>query len=148
MSWNDPATESQIKLAADLGIEVPDGVTRGEISRLIRMAPPTEEQLKLMKKLGLTINEPATYATIRQQIIEEIDRRGAEALRNNPALKKDNVVLYEGQPFVITFASPRGSRYMVGLRPYVGGGSRKTVSAATLAEAAALTDEELEQFKQ
>jgi hypothetical protein len=96
MSWNDPATENQIKLADALGIEVPAGITKGEISRLIRMAPPTEEQLKLMKKLGLTINEPATYATVRQQIVEEIDRRGAEALRNNPALKKDKVVLYEG----------------------------------------------------
>jgi hypothetical protein len=37
---------------------------------------------------------------------------------------------------------------MVGLRPYVGGGSRKTVSAATLADAVALTEEELQQFKQ
>ena len=78
-----PATERQKEFARNIGIPFDEGISKGEMSKLLdkRLAkiPPSEGQLKLAKELGIRIPWFCSYkrlsGLIDKAMDEEYERR-------------------------------------------------------------------------
>lgn len=116
-----PATPDQRRHALRLGIEVPEVITMGEISKLIDEATPhrkpTDRMLALAADLKLDVSPDATFDMVGKMLDTEISERTMAAVRDNPNLRGGKQITYQGWPFLLFEISTYRGTFMAELRP-------------------------------
>jgi hypothetical protein len=120
-----PPTEKQLDYAQSLGIDIPDGVSRGDLSRMIderlENAPASESQREFLRELGVKFPEniKANQAKLlldgaldlRTQIQESIRRENEEYLES---LKKDgSLIEHASEDQLLKELQNRGTRFTI-----------------------------------
>jgi hypothetical protein len=129
-----PATRSQLRYARNLGIDVPDGITKGEISQKIEEVvsqqepePASEAQLKFAQSLGLEFESGITKTEMKRLLNKEVPRISRYLLKHNSALQAGKVIFYDGATYIIKFIGQISRRYVADLVPYLGGPTKRVM---------------------
>lgn len=114
-----PPTQEQLDYARDLGIEIPEGVTKRTLSRLItqRLASrkPTEKQKLFADELGIEYDDDTTLEELGELIDEQVRQLSIAAMRANPALRKGKIIMYDERVYEIVSIGLDGERYFARL---------------------------------
>lgn len=138
-----PPTERQLNFAKKLGIEIPDNITKIDLSLLIdetkNSIPPTADQLALAKVLEIDIGG-MNKQSVGWAIDAELNKRGQAAMRKNPQLRAGKQIIYNDNAYEITFIGTKkyghSKRCVAQLKPvYKGRGKAVTVAVTTIADA-------------
>ncbi len=83
MGKDDHPTERQVAYAKDLGVEIPKGISRGELSRLIdeelaRQNPPSELNLAAASDFGVEVEYPLTKKGLFDLIWDTLESSGRD----------------------------------------------------------------------
>jgi len=119
-------------------------VKRGKLSR------PTDHQVQLARDVGVKVDPRLHVAAYVGGLINVATLKSDKAIIDaNPALRKDNIILFEGNPSRITRIAAVNHHWMVWLKPLVAGsnGGRKSFRVTCLVDARLATAEELANFE-
>lgn len=160
--YADP-TPGQRAKAAELGIEVPPGIKKGAMSDLIddfiATRKPTDDQITFATALGIEVTAEMTSVELSDLMDQVIRERSIQAMKDNTDLRAGKVIMYKGMPYTIECIGGIKGRYRADLQPLRIMKERfspshpkpdtyrvKQVQIVTIAEAKAVTRDELHNF--
>jgi hypothetical protein len=109
MGYTEGPTAEQLLFAEELGIEIPPGVSKAQMSKLLIDREPFEAQLVLAKRFGVS-PKGRSAAVLHLILSTTIARAGSKALKDNPALRIGARIKLDDETFVIVaIGTTRGS---------------------------------------